>query len=242
MRPAGRRLTDSVRTETAQDALAPWAVFVFGVSRTRHHIWTSVSVLDRSRPRRRQDAFPANLLRWPDRAEPPSVGSDRAATRSVLLELHGFGPTPLHHLGPGLVHRAVEQVGQEANRDEVLPALLPGFGHFHLAGTGTGLGTRRPLLRPRGAPGFKARAFVWGRTGGTVESFVDDPTDATLSTREYALHASLFRGSCLPLLTGREPRRPPGLDHRLLGGQKIPYRPDFFIDNIPVKDYRTSAF
>src|SRR3972149_1091724 len=68
-----------------------------------------------------------------DRAEPPRVGPDRAGKRPVLLKLHGFGLSPFYHVVAALVHPVIEQVGQEANGDEVLPALLPGVGHFHRA-------------------------------------------------------------------------------------------------------------
>ena len=42
--------------------------------------------------------------------------------------------------------------------------------------------------------GWKAKAFVWKHAGIPVEHFVDDPTGATFSTREHAIHASLLLG------------------------------------------------
>ncbi len=50
-----------------------------------------------------------------------------------------------------------------------------------------------PFFNPNVA-GWKAKAFVWKHTGIAVEHFVDDPTGATFSTREHAVHASLFLG------------------------------------------------
>jgi len=43
-------------------------------------------------------------------------------------------------------------------------------------------------------PGWKAKALIWRHTGEPIEQFVDDPTGATFSTREHAVHASLFLG------------------------------------------------
>src|SRR5438132_475865 len=85
---------------------------------------------ERDRRRRTRDLRrPYGLLL--DRTDSPGVGPDRTDERPVLFELHGFGPAPLQHLGPGLVRRVVEQIGQKADRDEVLPLFLPGFGHLH---------------------------------------------------------------------------------------------------------------
>lgn len=44
------------------------------------------------------------------------------------------------------------------------------------------------------AAGWKATAFVWRHAAEPVEQFVNDPTGATFSTREHAVHASLFLG------------------------------------------------
>ncbi len=44
------------------------------------------------------------------------------------------------------------------------------------------------------AAGWKVKTFVWRHAAEPVEEFVNDPTGATFSTREHAVHASLFLG------------------------------------------------
>jgi len=44
------------------------------------------------------------------------------------------------------------------------------------------------------AAGWKAKAFVWRHAAEPVEQLVNDPTGATFSTHEHAVHASLFLG------------------------------------------------
>ena len=43
-------------------------------------------------------------------------------------------------------------------------------------------------------PGWKAKAMVWRHIGEPVEQFVENPTGTTFSTREHAVHSSLFLG------------------------------------------------